>query len=108
MKGKLGEILRMESDWWSVLYIFIALVLTFSLVGTFATETNTYLLKSPTQEQLIAIIEGDSQNRVWYGEARYVLGGSSLVEVDLRAKIFEDSRITNFLDGVGVEYTLIR
>ena len=98
------DIVRLKSDWGFLFYGAILLAILLPPVTILATEVDTYVLKDPTQEQMLTIIEGSSQDRVWYNGARYILGGSSLVEVDLRTRTFEDSRADKFLDEVGVEY----
>ncbi len=92
----------------AALISIVILAVVIPPVLLFGTQVNTYILENPTTEQILAIVKGDLQNRVWYSEARYLLGSSALVEVDLRARIFEDDRINEFLDKLGVTYTLIK
>ena len=92
-------------DWmWAVVDTVVVMAVVVPLTLTFSTEAEEYLVKHPTEEQTIALAQGDPDGRVWLDDIGQVYQGSSLIRVSYRARTFEDDRIIDFLDGVGVDY----
>ena len=77
-------------------------------VLAFATVSDVYVVKNPTQEQVEALIKGDPNNRVWFDDATQLYQGSSLIKISFKARFWEGSRIPEFFEEVGVEYELIK
>lgn len=77
-------------------------------IVTFSVVPDVYVIKNPTQEQVEALLKGDPDNRVWFDDATQLYQGSSLIKMSFRARYFEGSKITEFLEEVGVEYELLK
>lgn len=60
-----------------------------------------------SRETALSLVAGDPDHRVWFGGIEeYTLDGVTVTKLTYKTRLLETGRVREFLDGLGVQYTL--